>query len=182
LQATSDEAKKRFLEVRQYVKDHFVPSPEKRMFSSRGGSASLPPSIARRQEEELVDSSAWQSSTDLSIDLPPAVSFASALLGLIDAKKQSDVEVYKKAGVDRKLFSKIRRDDYNPGKRTVFRFILALELDLVTAKELLEHAGFSFSRAAKTDLIVQYCVIHGIHDLMTVNELLFDHGEPALDE
>ncbi len=99
-------------------------------------------------------------------------SFAYQLFRVIDKKGLSDTEVYKKAHIDRRLFSKLKRDKYSPSKKTVFSLMLALELSTEEGKELLQKAGFCFNRSCIDDLIVLYCIENGIYDIFTVNALL----------
>ena len=107
--------------------------------------------------------------------------FQERLLRLIDAQDLTDPEVYKKANLDRKLFSKIRSNaEYRPKKTTVLALAIALELDLAQTKDLLARAGFAFSPSSKFDLIVQYCFEKGIYDIFEVNALLFQYDQPLL--
>lgn len=101
-------------------------------------------------------------------------SFQEMLLRKIDEKGISDADCYKRAHVDRKLFSKIRADkDYRPSKETAIAFALALELPLDEMKEMLTKAGFALSHSSKADLIVEYFVENGVYDLMQINEALY---------
>ncbi len=102
--------------------------------------------------------------------------FCEFLYHWIDQKHLQDVELYKKAQIDRRLFSKMKLPDYTPEKETVFKLILAMELNLREAKEFLESVGFSFSRSSKSDLIVKYCVENHVYDLFTVNDWLNENG------
>ncbi len=107
--------------------------------------------------------------------------FSRRLFQLIRESGISEVEVYKRAHVDRKLFSKIRSDSaYQPKKTTVVAFALALRLPPAQAQALLESAGYSLSRSAHFDLIVRYFLEQGIYDLLKVNDALFEFGQPLL--
>lgn len=107
--------------------------------------------------------------------------FVQMLFRIIDEKKLSDTEVYKRAGLDRKYFSKMRcNDDYKPKKKVVCALVLALELDNATSKRLIKKAGYILTSASKFDLTIRYCIENGIYDLVKVNELLYDAGLEVL--
>ena len=110
----------------------------------------------------------------------PKETFSERLLRLIDESGMTDVEVYKRAGIDRKLFSKIRTDkNYHPKIRVVYAFIFVLRLNLDDAKDLLASAGYTISPASKFDLVMEFCIIEGFA-IDTVNEVLFALNEDVL--
>ena len=103
--------------------------------------------------------------------------FCEMLFSLIDEKNLSDVEVYKRANLDRKYFSKLRSNmNYKPKKKIVCALALALELDNATCKKLVKKAGYILTSASKFDLVIRYCIENKIYDLMKVNEILYNMG------
>ena len=101
-------------------------------------------------------------------------------LRMIDERDMTDSEAYTKAYVDRRHFSKIRKDvNYVPNKKTVLAFTIALELSLDEAKDLLASAGFALSRSSKTDIIVAYFLQNKIYDMFEINDVLYAYGQPV---
>ena len=106
--------------------------------------------------------------------------FSQRLLRMIDERSMTDSEVYARAYVDRRHFSKIRKDvNYVPNKKTVLAFTIALELSLDEAKDLLASAGFALSRSSKTDIIVAYFLQNKIYDMFEINDVLDAYGQPV---
>lgn len=108
-------------------------------------------------------------------------SFSEELMNIIEDRNLKPADVYRKASIDRKLFSKIKNNiDYKPSKITAIAFALALELELDEAISFIGKAGYTLTHSSKFDIIIEYCIENKIYNIMEVNDILFSFEEEVI--
>lgn len=110
-----------------------------------------------------------------------ADSFSQYLLYLIEQKGMENADVYKRAIVDKKVFSKIKNNpQYHPQKMTALCLCIGAKLNLDESRDLLARAGYALSPCDKTDIIFSYFIEHGIYDMIDLDIQLEEHGLPCI--
>ena len=174
---------KLFADIAEYIDDHYVDAhTDTRRERLRGsfGLQSQPPSVYEDAAPQYASASVASGNLDDLLAHLDA-GFSETLLKLIDRSGKKDSEIYKKANVDRKLFSKIRNNPgYQPSKSTAIAFAIALELNLDETRDLIARAGYALSPSSKFDVIIEYFIMQRDYDIFKINEALFAFDQSLL--
>ena len=167
-------------DICEYIDQNYVDAhtdtSRRAIFKSKSAVCSVPMNTA-----VCEDSISLSDDLKLVIENQIDESFSEMLLRKIDEKGMTDVQCYKKANIDRKLFSKIRSDRlYKPKKETAIAFAIALELSLEETKDMLMKAGFALSHSNKFDIIIEFFINKNIYDIYEINEALFSFDQKLL--
>ena len=162
---------KLFTDIEAYIDDVYVDE------HLSAPSESMRMRLQRRYLEKAKECCAPSVASDACLDdmlSQVDESFAQMLIRKIDERHMTDVQCYKRANVDRRLFNKIKNiPEYRPSKQTALAFAIALKLSLDETKDMLMKAGFALSYSSKADIVVEYCIMTGNYDIMEINQILF---------
>ena len=179
---------KLFRNVKSFIDEYYVDEYELETYSLPRGNMRIEScrtqSVNKQKKEFLPSfgSTSVEENDDLTIFLKKKdASFAVTLVSLIEKSGKTNSQVYKKANVDRKLFSKIINNvNYHPTKQTAVALALALELSYEQTQDLIGRAGYTLTRSSKFDLVIEYFLRKKYYNIFEINEVLYDFDLPLL--
>ena len=188
-------SEKLFKDVQSYIDEHYVAEKLEEEYSKNLPIEALLERRMIRERRERLRETTLLGSMDVMPDFSAGcdsisledllqeeeMTFSEALLDWLIRKDLNDPDVYKKANIDRKLFSKIRNNpDYKPKKNTAIALALALELDLEETKEFIGRAGYALTHSSKFDIIIEYFIRQNNYNVFEINEVLFSYNYPLI--
>lgn len=169
--------KKLFCDIQQYIDDNYA----ERFANRRRGAFESTVMFEDIDYDGMPCAPSMQKSSLDEMLLQIDESFSQMLLRKIDESGMTDSQCYKKANIDRKLFSKIKSNvNYKPSKTTAIAFAIALELSLDETRDFLMKAGYALSHSNKFDIIIEYFITNKNYNIFEINEALFEFDQCLL--
>ncbi len=158
-----------YKDLDRYISTNYYAEPSYSAFS-------LPLNYVQQDSEYC----AYEKMPEQEIIIELDESFSDTVLKLIDERGLKDSDVYNSINMDRRLFSKLRNNDYNPSKQTAISLCIGLKLDLDQCNDLLGKAGYTLSHSNMADVIVEYFIRNRIYDIYTIDEALLHYDQKPL--
>lgn len=170
--------------LNDYIKKNFIVTEV--AFNSKAKSKSFSYASYSLLPETSYKNASKQKQSKSNIDdfinlVKDKQTFSEYLFSLIDESGETDADIYNRAGIDRRLFSKIRSNtNYQPSKNTIFALAMSLKLDHTKTSKLLNKAGYEFSNNKLTDIIIMFCIENNIYDLYQVDSFLVEYKQKPI--